>query len=181
LLGRVVGVTVRYGSFGHFRVRREPDLPMPKLSAGLLLYRRTDDGIQVLVAHPGGPLWARRDSGAWSPPKGAPEDHEDDLFGPPAGSSMRRPPRGARRARDRPRRGADAVGKVVAGVEGDLDPRQLRSMEAEIEWPPRSGQRLRVPEIDQVAWVGPTEARRRLNPAQASFVDRLLQALARLP
>jgi predicted NUDIX family NTP pyrophosphohydrolase len=155
---------------------------MAKLSAGVLLYRRADTGIEVLVAHPGGPIWSRRDSGAWSLPKGAPMDDEADLLDAarrefreetgheaPAGPAI---DLGEVRMRS---------GKVVRAwaIEGDLDPRQLSSMDAEIEWPPRSGRTLRVPEIDRVAWVGPTEARRRLNPAQATFVDRLLTALAR--
>ena len=156
---------------------------MPKLSAGLLLYRRVGDAVEVLVAHPGGPLWARRDSGAWSLPKGAPMEHGEDLYD------------AARRefheetGHEAPANPAIDLGEVrmrsgkivhAWAIEGDLDPRDLRSMEAEIEWPPRSGQRLRVPEIDRVAWVGPSEARRRLNPAQATFVDRLLQAIARV-
>ena len=143
---------------------------MPKLSAGVLLYRRAGDGVEVLVAHPGGPIWARRDTGAWSLPKGAPLDTELDLLEtarrefeeetghePPAGPTI---DLGEVRMRS---------GKVVHAwaIEGDLDPKRLRSMEAEIEWPPRSGQVLLVPEIDRVAWVGPSEARRRLNPAQA--------------
>ena len=71
-------------------------------------------------------------------------------------------------------------GKVVHGwgIEGDMDPARIRSMKVEVEWPPRTGRIVTVPEIDRVAWVRPAEARRRLNPAQASFVDRLLQALA---
>ncbi len=156
---------------------------MPKLSAGLLLYRRRGDGVEVLVAHPGGPLWARRDSGAWSLPKGAPMDHEADLL-----DAARREfhEETGHVAPDGPAIDLGEVrmrsGKVVHawGIEGDLDPARLESMEAEIEWPPRSGKRLLVPEIDRVAWVGPSEARRRLNPAQAAFVDRLLQALARI-
>ena len=154
---------------------------MPKLSAGLLLFRRADGGVEVLIAHPGGPIWSRRDAGAWSLPKGATMDHEDDLLetarrefheetGHPApdGEVM---DLGEVRMRS---------GKVVRGyaVEGDLDPATLRSMQVEVEWPPRSGRVIRVPEIDRVLWARPAEARRRLNPAQAAFVDRLLQALA---
>jgi predicted NUDIX family NTP pyrophosphohydrolase len=157
---------------------------VPKLSAGLLLYRWvTDqpDGIEVLVAHPGGPVWSRRDTGAWSLPKGAP-DVGEDLFDaarrefheelgqrPPDG-----PPIDLGEVRMR-------SGKTVRawGVEGDFDPRRLRSLEVEVEWPPRSGRVLLVPEIDRVAWVRPHEARRRLNPAQAEFVDRLVRRLDR--
>jgi predicted NUDIX family NTP pyrophosphohydrolase len=165
LLGRIVGVTVRYGSFGRFRVRRvQLEPPMSKLSAGLLLYRRTADGIEVLVAHPGGPMWARRDTGAWSLPKGAPHDHEE-----PDGPVI---DLGEVRMRS---------GKTVHAwaVEGNLDPRSIESMTVELEWPPRTGTMVVVPEIDRVAWVRPPDARRRLNPAQAEFVDRLLRELDR--
>jgi predicted NUDIX family NTP pyrophosphohydrolase len=155
---------------------------MPKLSAGLLLFRRVDDGVEVLVAHPGGPIWARRDSGAWSLPKGALDDGESALEAAyrefleetghpaPAGPAV---DLGEVRMRS---------GKVVRGfgVEGDLDPTAIRSMLVEVEWPPKSGMTVTVPEIDRVAWVRPGEARRRLNPAQAIFVDRLLQVLARV-
>jgi predicted NUDIX family NTP pyrophosphohydrolase len=153
---------------------------MPKLSAGLLLYRRHGDVIQVLVAHPGGPIWARRDTGAWSIPKGAPLDGEPLLaaarrefeeetgHAPPDDQAI---DLGEVRMRS---------GKVVHGyaVEGDLDPATIRSMRVEVEWPPRSGRLMAVPEIDRVLWVDPVEARYRLNPAQATFVDRLLEALA---
>ena len=155
---------------------------MPKLSAGLLLFRRADDGVEVLIAHPGGPVWSRRDAGAWSLPKGAPMDHETDLLDaarrefleetghhPPDGDVF---DLGEVRMRS---------GKVVRGfaIEGDMDPTLLRSMRVEVEWPPRSGRIISVPEIDRILWAGPAEARRRLNPAQASFVDRLLTALGR--
>jgi predicted NUDIX family NTP pyrophosphohydrolase len=155
---------------------------MSKLSAGLLLYRRTADGIEVLVAHPGGPMWARRDTGAWSLPKGAPHDHGEDLLE-------------AARREFREELGHDAPdgpvidlgevrmrsGKTVHAwaVEGDLDPRSIESMTVELEWPPRTGTMVVVPEIDRVAWVRPVDARRRLNPAQAEFVDRLLRELGR--
>jgi predicted NUDIX family NTP pyrophosphohydrolase len=156
---------------------------MPKLSAGLLLFRRVDDGVEVLVAHPGGPIWARRDTGAWSLPKGAIDDGESALeaayreFLEETGHPAPLTPSidlGEVRMRS---------GKVVHGfgLEGDLDPNALRSMLVQVEWPPKSGRMVTVPEIDRVAWVRPGEARRRLNPAQATFVDRLLQALARVP
>ncbi len=153
---------------------------MAKHSAGLLLYRRSGVSVEVLIGHPGGPIWARRDTAAWSIPKGAPLDHEADLdaarreFEEETGQ---RPPDatpidlGEVRMRS---------GKTVRAwaYEGDMDPNRLQSLEAEVEWPPNTGQTLVVPEIDRVMWARPAEARRRLNPAQAEFVDRLLDALA---
>ncbi len=154
---------------------------MAKLSAGLLLYRRNGDDVQVLIAHPGGPIWSRRDAGAWSLPKGAPMDGED-LFATARREfeeeTGHRPPDG------------DAIdlgdvrmrsGKTVHGwgIEGNLDPGALHSMQVQVEWPPKSGRVITVPEIDRIVWADPAEARRRLNPAQAGFVDRLLRALAR--
>ncbi len=129
---------------------------MPKLSAGILLYRRAGDGVEVLVAHPGGPIWSRRDVGAWSLPKGAPLDgeelldsarrefHEETGHLAPEGDPI---DLGEVRMRS---------GKTVHAwaIEGDLDPGRLHSMIAEIEWPPRSGHRLQVPEIDRVAVGG---------------------------
>jgi predicted NUDIX family NTP pyrophosphohydrolase len=155
---------------------------MPKLSAGLLLFRRADDEVEVLIAHPGGPIWARRDAGAWSLPKGATMDHETDLL-----ETARREfheetghvaPDGEVHDLGEVRMRS---GKIVHGyaIEGDLDPAAIWSMQAEVEWPPHSGRVIRVPEIDRVLWARPAEARRLLNQAQASFVDRLLQALAR--
>lgn len=154
---------------------------MTKLSAGLLLYRRSADGVQVLIAHPGGPIWARRDASAWSLPKGALDDGEDLL----AAARREFEEETGGRAPD-----GDAIdlgevrmrsGKIVHAfaLEGDLDPTGLRSLRVEVEWPPRSGRTISVPEIDRVLWVGPAEARRRLNPAQALFVDRLLESLVR--
>ncbi len=152
---------------------------MPKLSAGLLLYRRAGAELQLLVAHPGGPVWARRDGGAWSLPKGALLPDE-----PPLAAALRefeeetghRPPDGTAIDLGEVRMRS---GKTVHGfaLEGDLDPDAVHSMRVEIEWPPRSGRRLHVPEIDRVVWASPADARRLLNPAQAEFVDRLLSRL----
>ncbi len=148
-------------------------------SAGLLLFRHTDDGIEVLIAHPGGPLWARKDLGAWTVPKGLVEDREDLRAaarrefaeeigtGPPA-----RPVIELGEVRQ-------ASGKVVTGfaVEGDLDVATVVSNTFEMQWPPRSGRMQEFPEIDRAEWVDPATARAKLNPAQAAFVDRLLDAL----
>ena len=149
-------------------------------SAGLLLYRVRDGRLECLLVHPGGPLWARRDTGAWSLPKG--EIERDETPRAVAGREFREetgsePPDPARwldlgevRLRS---------GKIVCAwaVEGDLDPSLAVSEPFEREWPPRSGQRASFPEVDRVEWFGPAEARRRLNPAQTPFVDRLLERL----
>lgn len=148
-------------------------------SAGVLPYRRRRGHLEVLVAHPGGPFWAGREDGAWSLPKGEPEPGE-----PPRRAAARELaeetglrvepeallPLGTVRLRS---------GKVVHGfaVEADLDPATVRSNTVEMEWPPGSGRRIRFAEIDRVAWVSPDEARRLLNPAQAAFVERLVEVL----
>jgi predicted NUDIX family NTP pyrophosphohydrolase len=151
-------------------------------SAGLLLYRfAPDGGIQVLIAHPGGPIFARRDEGFWSLPKGEYEEGEHPLdaaereFTEETGQA---PPDSARISLGEVRQ---AGGKrVVAwGLEGDFDPAALASNDFSMEWPPKSGRIARFPEIDRVEWVVPAEARAKLNPAQVTFVDRLLAAVDR--
>jgi predicted NUDIX family NTP pyrophosphohydrolase len=160
-------------------------------SAGILLFRRrgTAGGLEVLLGHPGGPFFARRDEGHWSIPKGEPDPPDDDLYavarrefaeevGHPAPSAQ---PDG------RPPIALDTIvqkgGKVVHAwaIEGDLDPESAVSNEFEMEWPPRSGRQQRFAEIDRVAWFEPDEARRRLKPTQIPFVDRLVEALAEPP
>lgn len=152
------------------------------VSAGILLYRRRPTGLEVLIAHPGGPLWAGREDGAWSIPKGIVESGEtpfavarrefaeetghDPPSDPAAYLSLGevRTPTGKR---------------IVAwAVEGDLDPATATSNTFEMPWPPGSGRRQAFPEIDRVAWVTPSEARRLLHAAQAAFVDRLEAAFA---
>jgi predicted NUDIX family NTP pyrophosphohydrolase len=151
-----------------------------KRSAGLLLYRRPNGvGIELLIAHPGGPFWKRRDEGAWTIPKGLIEDGEAEI------DVARREFR-EETGQEAPLDGTLdlgevqlASGKTIVGwaTEGDLDPATATSNEVEVEWPPRTGRRILVPEVDRVAWVSPDDARRLLNPAQAAFVDRLLSAL----
>ena len=154
---------------------------MGKRSAGLLLYRRTGDSVEVLIAHPGGPIWARRDTAAWSIPKGAPLDHETDLLDAARREfeeeTGQRAPGGIPIDLGEVRMRSGKVVRAWA-YEGDLDPARLASLEVEVEWPPKTGLTVVVPEIDRVVWARPAEARRRLNPAQAEFVDRLLAALA---
>ena len=151
-----------------------------RTSAGLLLYRVTDGAVEVLLAHPGGPLWARRDLGAWSVPKGEADGAEGleavarREFLEETGHEV---PAAPMLALGEIRQ---AGGKVVHAwaVEGDLDPATALSNTFEMEWPPRSGRRAAFPEVDRVAWFGLAQARERINPAQAVFLDRLEAALA---
>jgi predicted NUDIX family NTP pyrophosphohydrolase len=153
----------------------------PGVSAGILLFRLRDGALEVLLAHPGGPYWARQDQGSWSIPKGLTENDEVQEavaareFAEETGFEL------ASVAADPARPPIDLgevtlkSGKVVRAwaVEGDLDPALATSNEVEIEWPPRTGERLVIPEVDRVEWFTVPEARRRAHPAQAAFVDRL--------
>jgi predicted NUDIX family NTP pyrophosphohydrolase len=148
---------------------------VPRRSAGILLHRRGAAGVEVLLVHPGGPFWAKKDAGAWSIPKGEHEEGEDARacalreFEEETGSA---PAPGELSDLGTVRQKS---GKVVQAwaLAGDLDPETLRSNTFEMEWPPRSGRRLEFPEIDRAAWFGLAEAREKINPAQAAFLDRL--------
>jgi predicted NUDIX family NTP pyrophosphohydrolase len=155
-------------------------------SAGILLHRRRDGRLEVLLAHPGGPFFAKRDAGHWTIPKGEADHGEDasDLLaiarrefaeetGSPPGDATPLP------LGEIVQKG----GKIVHAwaVEGDLDPDVATSNTFELEWPPRSGRRRMFPEIDRVAWFEPEEARSRLKPSQVPFVDRLVEALRPAP
>jgi predicted NUDIX family NTP pyrophosphohydrolase len=152
---------------------------MPRRSAGILLYRNGVDMPEVLLVHPGGPFWAKKDLGAWSIPKGEPEPGED-----PRDCALRE----FAEELGSPLPGGELVelgeirqrgGKVVTAwaAEGDLDPETIHSDTFTLEWPPRSGVQREFPEVDRAAWFAPDEARRRLVPAQAELVDRLLERL----
>ena len=157
---------------------------MPKQSAGLLLYRIGAGGLEVLLVHPGGPFWARKDDGAWSIPKGEVEEGEDALdvalreFEEELGS----PAPVARDALVDIGTIRQKAGKVVAAWagEGDFDPSGLRSNTFSIEWPPRSGQQKEFPEVDRAAWFGLAEARVKVLEAQAELIDRLAAVLGAL-
>jgi predicted NUDIX family NTP pyrophosphohydrolase len=144
-------------------------------SAGILLHRRGDDGVEVLLVHPGGPFWARKDLGAWSIPKGEIDADEDPRaaarreFAEETGARL---PDGALDELGSVRQKS---GKVVVAfaAPGDLDPAAVVSNTFEMEWPPRSGRVQAFPEVDRAEWFGLDAAREKLIPAQAAFVDRL--------
>jgi predicted NUDIX family NTP pyrophosphohydrolase len=153
---------------------------MPRPSAGILLYRHAAGGaVEVLLVHHGGPLWARRDLGAWSLPKGEIDDGEGSLDAarrefaeeigtpPPAGEPLAL---GDVRMRSGKRVWAWAL-------PGDLDATGVVSNTFEMQWPPRSGQMRGFPEVDRAQWFGLAQARERLNPAQVPFIDRLEASL----
>lgn len=152
---------------------------MPKQSAGILLHRMRNGTVEVLLVHPGGPFWARRDAGAWSIPKGeytggeAPLDAAVREFREETGAEV--DPALAVPLGSVTQRG----GKVVTAwaIPGDFDVADLVSNVAEVEWPRGSGAFRRFPEVDRADWFGPDEARRRILAAQAEFVDRLVESL----
>jgi predicted NUDIX family NTP pyrophosphohydrolase len=153
-------------------------LAVAKTSAGILLYRGDGDSLEVLLVHPGGPFWAKKDEGAWSIPKGELDDGEESRacalreLEEEIGSSLGLLPEqlielGEVRLKS---------GKRVQGwaAEGDFDPATLRSNTFTMEWPPRSGHEREFPEVDRAEWFAPEQARLKINPAQAAFLDRLL-------
>jgi predicted NUDIX family NTP pyrophosphohydrolase len=161
-------------------------------SAGIVLFRRSPEsegGLEVLLGHPGGPFFARRDEGHWTIPKGEPDDPADDLlavarreFEEETGhdASLESATDGTAATEPIPLGTiVQKGGKVVHAwaIEGDLDPATARSNTFVMIWPPRSGREQEFAEIDRVAWFAPEEARRRLKPTQVPFVDRLLEIL----
>jgi predicted NUDIX family NTP pyrophosphohydrolase len=155
---------------------------VPKRSAGLLMYRRRGGALELLLVHPGGPFWAKKDDGAWSIPKGEYDDGEAPLAAAK-------------------REFAEEVGAVPDGdfidlgdvtqagrkvvrafaVEGDFDVARLQSDTFEIEWPPKSGRKQSFPEVDRAGWFAPDEARRKILAGQRPFIERLLERLGKSP
>jgi predicted NUDIX family NTP pyrophosphohydrolase len=151
---------------------------MPQHSAGILLYRRGGGTLEVLLVHPGGPFWARKDDGVWSIPKGEYDASEEPLAAarrefaeetgtPVAGEAVAL---GAFR---------QPSGKIVDAwaIEGDLDPAAVKSNTFTLEWPPRSGKTREVPEVDRAGWFSPEEAARKLLKGQRPILEALLRAL----
>lgn len=145
-----------------------------KQSAGILLYRTGRDGVEVLLVHPGGPFWARKEEGAWSIPKGefgedeapleaARREFEEETGVRPEGDALELSPI------------RQAGGKMVHAwaVRGDFDPATLRCNTFSLEWPPRSGRTAEFPEVDRAAWFSLDAARQKINPGQRAFLDQL--------
>jgi predicted NUDIX family NTP pyrophosphohydrolase len=147
---------------------------MPKTSAGLLLFRDTPEGRRVLLAHPGGPLWAKRDDGAWTIPKGEVDGGEDPLtaarreFAEEMGQAVEGDfiPLGEIR---------QASGKRVVAwaIRAEFDPASLKSNLFSLEWPPRSGRQQQFPEVDRAEWFDSATARRKILLAQLPLLERL--------
>jgi predicted NUDIX family NTP pyrophosphohydrolase len=151
---------------------------MPKRSAGLLMFRRKANAMEVFLVHPGGPLWARKDEGAWSIPKGEYVEGEEPLA--------------AAQREFREETGFEARGEffelgtvkqtggklVIAwAVEGDCDPAQLTSNLCTVEWPPRSGKMIEIPEVDRGAWFSLAAARTAILKSQQPFLDAFEQKM----
>jgi predicted NUDIX family NTP pyrophosphohydrolase len=149
---------------------------LPKLSAGVLVYRTRDGVVEVLIAHPGGPFWARKDDGAWSIPKGEYADGDDAWaaaqreFGEELGLPVPAGPRVDFGPLKQP------SGKVVTAfaVRGDLDVTDARSNTFQLEWPKGSGRMREFPEVDRVAWFPVAQARTKLLKGQRAFLDQLM-------
>lgn len=147
---------------------------MARMSAGLVAFRRTPGGIEVLLVHPGGPFWTRRDRGVWSIPKGEYEAREDPLsaavreFGEETGFAPREPFLELGQTRQ-------SGGKVVTAwaFEGDYDAAAIRSNTFSLEYPPRSGRFRQFPEVDRAAWFTLQAAAEKIVGAQAVFLARL--------
>ena len=152
---------------------------MPKISAGLMMFRRKKGKPEVLLVHPGGPLWKNKDAGAWSIPKGIVEKDEDMLetakreFEEETGIKVKSCnfiPLGSVRLKS---------GKIVYAwaFEGDCDAEKIKSNTFTMEWPPKSGRMMEFPEIDRASWFELDTAKEMINPAQVYFIEQLNKVL----
>jgi predicted NUDIX family NTP pyrophosphohydrolase len=152
---------------------------MTKQSAGILMYRGSGSALELLLVHPGGPFFAKKDDGAWSIPKGeyqqgeeplavARREFEEELGSPPPHGTFLELGELVQPSR-----------KVITAfaVEGDFDPAKLKSNRFEMEWPPQSGRKQSFPEVDRAAWFAPAEAAKKIQSGQARFIDRLFEQL----
>lgn len=151
---------------------------MAKQSAGILLYRIKNNSLQVFLVHPGGPFWKNKDAGAWSVPKGEFWDDEEALI-----AARREFQEETGRAIDGHFIPLNSVkqksGKIIHAwaVEGDIDETSIISNTFPLEWPPRSGKMITVPEINRADWFDTATAKEKINPAQAALIDQLIAML----
>lgn len=151
---------------------------MAKVSAGILLYRKTPAGVEVMLVHPGGPFWAKKDAGAWSIPKGLADEGEDLLtaakreFLEETGAAVEGEFIDLGKHRQ-------PGGKTIVGwaCEADFDSTALKSNTFSLEWPPRSGKTAEFPEVDRAAWYAIDEAFAKINKGQAPILAALIEQL----
>ena len=151
---------------------------MPKTSAGLVVYRIREGRLEIFLVHPGGPFWARKDAGAWSIPKGEFVQSEDPLeaarreFQEETGHEIEGSFLPLKPIKQ-------AGGKTVHAwaVQGDIDPERIQSNTFTMEWPRGSGRQKEFPEVDRAEWFEVEEARRRILPGQAGFLDELVDLI----
>jgi predicted NUDIX family NTP pyrophosphohydrolase len=151
---------------------------MPKISAGIVLFRFQNRALQVFLVHPGGPFWAKKDVGAWSIPKGLLDQDEDPLaaaqreFREETGFTV-----SGNFLQLKPVK--QKSGKVIHAwaVEGDCNPTEMKSNTFSLEWPPRSGKQEEFPEVDRAAWFDIKEAKERISPGQLGLLEELQQIL----
>lgn len=147
---------------------------MPLLSAGILLHRRREAGLEVLLVHPGGPFWRNKDEGAWMIPKGMVDEGEEPLacalreFEEELGTRPEGRPEPLCRIRQKGGKWVEAF-----ALEGDLDADAIVSNSFKVEWPPKSGTWQSFPEVDRAAWFSLAEARAKILPSQAPILDAL--------
>jgi predicted NUDIX family NTP pyrophosphohydrolase len=153
---------------------------MPKISAGIVLFRFQNRALQVFLVHPGGPFWAKKDLGAWSIPKGLLDQDEDPLaaaqreFREETGFTV-----SGKFLQLKPVK--QKSGKVIHAwaVEGDCNPAEMKSNTFSLEWPPRSGKQEEFPEVDRAAWFDIKEAQERISPGQFGLLEELRQILVK--
>ena len=152
---------------------------MPKQSAGLMMYRRRGDAVEVFLVHPGGPYWAKKDKGAWTVPKGEYDQNEDALA---AARREFEEETGFQPSGEMEELGTvkQKSGKVVRAwaFAGDCDPARLKSNTCAIEWPPRSGRQISIPEVDAGRWFRMEEARAYIREEQRALLDALGRMIA---
>lgn len=152
---------------------------MTKRSAGILVYRRRNKSIEILLGHPGGPYWAKKDASAWSVPKGEAEEHEELLLAARRefAEELGQPALEGEYIELGSTKISSGKEIFVWAVEGDFDVSRIVSNMVTIEWPPKSGKQVEIPELDRAAWVTLVAASAKLNKGQVVFAQRLAEKL----